>query len=61
MDFLRGISEVRQVSVSEVIRSIISEYRRGIQALETLQKAIKMSEEAKLSHGDTETDKHNLV
>lgn len=57
MDFLRGLSADRSVSVSECIRSIIGEYRRSLQTLDILTKAINLSEkEAKLSNGDTKTD-----
>ena len=47
MDFLRELSSKYSVSVSQLLRSIIGEYRR---ALETLEK------EVKLSDGDTKAD-----
>ena len=57
MDFLRGLSADGSVSVSECIRSIIGEYRRSLQTLDILTKAIKLSEkEAQLSNGDKKTD-----
>lgn len=58
MDFLRGLSEKRCVSVSECIRSIISEYRRSLAAMDILSKAIELSasEKGELSkNGDTKT------
>ena len=62
MDFLRGLSEKRAVSVSEVIRSIIGEYRRSLDMVNVLADAMKKYGEGGLAvHGDTETDKHNLV
>lgn len=58
MDFLRGLSEKRCVSVSECIRSIIGEYRRSLAAMDILSKAIELSasEKGELSkNGDTKT------
>lgn len=59
MDFLRDISEKRSVSISECIRSIIGEYRRSLDTLETLGKLVEMTKEAQLSHGDTKTNIDN--
>ena len=59
MDFLRKLSEQRGVSVSEVIRSILGEYRRSLETLDILSQALTMAKkekEAKAVHGDTETD-----
>ena len=56
MDFLRGLSSQRGVSVSEVIRSIIGEYRRSLDTLETLKQAISLAKGGELSNGDTETN-----
>lgn len=59
MDFLRGLSIQRSVTVSECIRSIIGEYRRSYEALDVLKTAINIAnlqKEEQLSHGDTETD-----
>lgn len=62
MDFLRDLSEKRCVSVSECIRSIIGEYRRSLQTMEMLAKAVELAKgNGGLSIGDTETDKHNIV
>lgn len=63
MDFLRSLSDERQCSISEVIRSLISEYRRGLDAIEVLRSAIEISKSngGKLSNGDTKTDKHDIV
>lgn len=55
MDFLRELSNTRSVSVSEVIRSIIGEYRRSLDTLNTLTDLINLTKEGKLSHGDTKT------
>lgn len=57
MDFLRKLSAERAVSVSEVIRSIIGEYRRGLETLSVLNEALIFAKEkeARLSNGDTKT------
>lgn len=62
MDFLRDLSEKRSVSVSECIRSIIGEYRRSIEAMDVLSRAIKLAQnekEGQLSNGDTKTNLNN--
>ena len=61
MDFLRDLSSKRSVSVSECIRSIIGEYRRGLDTLDLLTEAIKLTKEkgVQLSNGDTKTDINN--
>lgn len=58
MDFLRDLSSKRSVSVSECIRSIIGEYRRGLETLDVLTEAIKLTKDkgVQLSNGDTKTD-----
>ena len=61
MDFLRDLSSKRSVSVSECIRSIIGEYRRGLETLDVLTEAIKLTKDkgVQLSNGDTKTDFDN--
>lgn len=61
MDFLRDLSSKRCITVSECIRSIIGEYRRGLETLDVLTEAIKLTKEkgVKLSNGDTKTDINN--
>lgn len=61
MDFLRKLSAERAVSVSEVIRSIIGEYRRGLETLNVLNEALLFAKEkeARLSNGDTKTNIDN--
>ena len=63
MDFLRGLSEERAVTVSECIRSIIGEYRRSLETIEALKDAINIAKEKekgeRLSNGDTETNINN--
>lgn len=58
MDFLRNLSAQRSVSVSECIRSIIGEYRRSLETLDVLSKAINLTtvKGAELSNGDTKTN-----
>lgn len=61
MDFLRELSIKRSVSVSEVIRSIIGEYRRGMETLDVLSQALNLVKEKgeQLSNGDTKTNINN--
>lgn len=61
MDFLRKLSEQRGVSVSEVIRSILGEYRRSLETLDILSKALTLAKEkeAEAVHGDTKTNIDN--
>ena len=54
MEFLRDLSAKRSTSVSECIRSIIGEYRRSVETLDVLSKALSLEKEVKLSNGDTE-------
>lgn len=64
MDFLRNLSSKRSVTVSECIRSIIGDYRRSLEAMELLSKAIdiaSLQKEGKLSYGDTKTDINNKL
>ncbi len=58
MDFLRDLSSKRSVSVSEVIRSIIGEYRRSLETLDLIKNVVELSKEkgVQLSNGDTKTD-----
>lgn len=63
MDFLRDLSEKRAVTVSECIRSIIGEYRRSLETMDLIAKAIKLSEkEGGIAvHGDTEANLDNQL
>ena len=62
MDFLRGLSEKRSLSISECIRSIIGEYRRSLETMDILTEAIRLTKEhGGLSHGDTKTDINNQL
>lgn len=58
MNFLRELSAKRSVSISECIRSIISEYRRSSEALDLLTQALNIAKEkgGQLSNGDTKTN-----
>ena len=59
MDFLRKLSADRGASISEVIRSIIGEYRRSYDTVKIIARAvsgISEEQEGKLSYGDTKTD-----
>ena len=55
MDFLRDLSEQRDCTISEVIRNIIGEYRRGLDAVEALNKAFALVNGG-ADHGVTKTD-----
>lgn len=60
MNFLRELSADRGISVSEVVRSIISEYRRSCDLVSKLDKAVNLvSTVGGLSNGDTKTDFDN--
>lgn len=66
MNFLRDLSSQRGCSISECIRGIIGEYRRSLESIETLKKALKLVEEKGekeegLSYGDTKTDIDNII
>lgn len=63
MDFLRALSQERCTTISEVIRSILGEYRRAIdnmklwrEAIDTAQKAMLEGKKGEAVHGDTKTD-----
>lgn len=58
MSFLKKEAERRAVSVSEVVRSIIGEYRRSFKMVSIFADALKtaVDKEKEMSHGDTETD-----
>lgn len=64
MNFLRELSKQRNNSVSECLRSIIGEYRRSLDAMNTLKEALATINAKKgelLSNGDTETNLDNIV
>ena len=70
MDFLRTLSNERNQTVSEVVRSIIGEYKRSLDTLNVLSQALAITKDAqalanlvekgeKMSNGDTKTDINN--
>lgn len=63
MDFLRTLSADRGASISEVIRSIIGEYRRSYDTVKIIARAVLGSEEqeGELSYGDPKTDFHDKL
>lgn len=65
MDFLRNLSSERSVSISECIRSIISEYRRSLETLDVFTKAVNLINKDKkgemLFNGNTKTDINNKL
>lgn len=73
MDFLRDQAKDRGCSVSEVIRSIIGEYRRSlelvamfkdaidIQKLKAVSEVAESTKGGQLSNGDTETNFDDIV
>lgn len=56
MDFLRDLSVDRGVSVSEVVRSIISEYRRSCDLVARLKSVDLIETVGGAVHGDTEAN-----
>lgn len=60
MTFLRKIADERGTSISQVIRSILGDYRRALESMETLKLAVQLAKEKdekeKLSNGDTKTN-----
>lgn len=59
MDYLKALSSKRSINVSELVRSIISEYRRADETMKLISGALELAnkqKEGELSHGDTETD-----
>lgn len=62
MEFLRDLSYSRGLSVSEVIRSIISDYRRSCLALEAISRAVDSIDSGEdAGHGVTETAVNNKL
>lgn len=62
MNFLRELSSERDTSVSACIRSIIGEYRRSLDTINRLSKALSITErEGTAVHGDTKTDFDNQL
>lgn len=59
MEFLKKLANERSSSVSEVIRSIIGEYRRSLDTLNTLSDLLTIAKERGLSNGDTESNINN--
>lgn len=59
MNFLRNLSFDRGVSVSEVVRSIISEYRRSCDLIDRLKSFDLVETVGGAVHGDTEADINN--
>lgn len=59
MDFLKSLAVDRNTSVSEIIRSIIGEYRRSIETVAALNKALSILEVD--GHGVTKTDVNNKL
>lgn len=68
MDFLRTLSTERCSTISEVIRSIIGEYRRAVVNMDYLKEAVEIARKQMISgtkkkgdavHGDTKTDSDN--
>ena len=62
MNFLRELSSERETSVSACIRSIIGEYRRSLDTISKLTKALNITEgEGTAVHSDTKTDFNNQL
>ena len=63
MDYLREESEKRGTSISEVIRSMIGEYRRTSEVLAIVSDALGKCGKDKggAVHGDTKTDINHIL
>lgn len=61
MDFLRTLSDERNSTISECIRSIIGEYRRSVDTIKAINKLVDITKEAGAVHGDTITDINNKL
>lgn len=66
MEFLQKLADERNVTVSEVIRSMIGEYRRSLDAINIFADAFKLIKEREekgeeLSNGDIETNINNKL
>jgi predicted transport protein len=64
MQFLTDLSTQRGCSVSEILRSIVGEYRRGLESLRALQYVMNQQQkikESEMSNGDTTTDCNDFV
>lgn len=62
MDFLKALSSERGMSVSELCRSIIGEYRRSLDTMATLKEALEIIQKGgELSLGDTKTNQHDQL
>lgn len=58
-EFLQQLSKKRSVSVSEVVRSLISEYRHSLETVEILSKALEIAQSEKnggLVDGNSKAD-----
>lgn len=59
MEFLENLAKEREVSISEVIRTMIGEYRRSLETVSVLQETIKLLKDkngGELSNGDVKTN-----
>lgn len=61
LEFLQGLSDEREVSVSECIRFIIGEYRRSLKSIEMFQQALDLAKKGASVHGDKDTDFDNQL
>ena len=66
MDFLQKLSEERNISISEVIRNMIGEYRRSLETIDVLSETIRLIKEKELkgeelSNGDVKTNINNKL
>lgn len=62
MTFLKELSTQRCVTISELIRSIIGEYRRAVVNMDYLKQAVELAQKQMITgkkgdvvHGDTKT------
>lgn len=57
MDFLKSLSEERGCTISECVRSLIGEYRRGLDTMRIMRETLDLAKERGLMfNGDTKSD-----
>ena len=64
MDFLRSLSEERNITISNLVRSIIGEYRRSLETMANLKDLLELAKKAEEEkekgrntvHGNISTD-----
>lgn len=69
MDFLRSLSEERNITISNLVRNIIGEYRRSLETMANLKDLLELAKKAEEEkekgrnavHGNISTDIDNQL